>query len=155
MAETMHLPLAFLSDAQFRTFQYVAQEPAAPLLGRLIVLASSVLCLSRVKFFVEEVDRMVAWQGEEHFASLLVRQGWAQWVSDDHLAIEVTLPDALQSTKRQTIAGRARAIGAVRDNKGRYLRTENTEAPAYPKRPALTVDSEGNVMFESLSGASA
>ncbi len=152
MAQSINLPLAFLSDANFKTFQYRAREQEAPLLGRLIVLAASVLCLSRFRFSVDEVEAIVSWDGYATFSGHLVEQGWAEYVNSACTELDIKLPAALKTVKRQTLAGKVRAFGAVRDRKGRYLRSENSEPPAYPKRPALTVDSEGNVMFDSLSG---
>lgn len=148
--DTLILPFSFIADETFRMLQHHSQDEAAPLLGRLIMLASLVATQRRVKFTVTEIDSLVAWKAPVYFADCLERVGWCS--RPDKLSVVLTLPEALQKLSPRTIAGKERAKAAKRDEKGRYIRPEGGEsAPRYAKRENVTLDSEGNIVRAGAS----
>lgn len=153
--DTLNMPYAFLGNETFRLLQYHAGEDAAPLLGRLIMLASVVATQNRVKFHVSEIDTLTAWKAPISFASVLEKVGWCS--KPEKLVVKVSLPSDLQKLSPRSLAGKERAQGSKRDDKGRWRRIEGAtvkdesapppEPPKrYVEREKLTVDSEGNII---------
>lgn len=173
--DTLVMPYSFIGDETFRLLQFHSGEDAAPLLGRLIMLASVVATQNRVKFHVAEIDSLTAWRSPISFASILEKVGWAS--APEKLVVRLQLPEALQRLTPRVIAGKSRVEKSERDDKGRWKRAgasanpeperkgaeafvnpelfpeeeEKVEEPKperYKERPKLTVDSEGNVIAE-------
>lgn len=148
--DTLTMPYQFIVDETFRRLQFEADEEAAPLLGRLIMLASIVATQNRVKFSVTEIDSIAAWKKPVYFSSILEKVGWCS--RPEKLTVILNLPDSLQTLSPRTIAGKNRTKAAKRDGKGRFLTPEGkAPAPRYAEREKVTTDSEGNIV---RSGAS-
>jgi len=151
--DTLNMPYAFLGNETFRLLQTYSGEDAAPLIGRLIMLASVVATQNRVKFHVAEIDSLTAWRAPIPFATILERVGWCS--KPEKLSVKLSLPADLQKLSPRSLAGKDRVKKAERDQTGRWKRLEGatkedkpTEAPKarYPERPLHTVDSEGNII---------
>lgn len=147
------MPYEFIANETFRRLQFEAEDEAAPLLGRLIMLASIVATQNRVKFSVTEIDSLVGWKKPVYFSTVLERVGWC--TKAEKLTVVITLPDSLQRLSPRTIAGKERAKQAKRDGKGRYITPEGkASAPRYPEREKVTTDSEGNIIRSGASKGS-
>lgn len=100
----------------------LTREEPALLLGRLVALGLAVLSMKRVKMHVAEIDAIAAWRDKGvNFAAYLARVEWATLTAENTVA-ELRLPSFFQPFHRYQINGQKRAIGAKRDEKGRYLK---------------------------------